>query len=68
MGIDYFAVYCDSVKLADNMTFSMALLLVEAYFQKYLGYGLKLTIKRKEDEEIESKVVSERLDAGELFK
>ena len=64
MGIDYFAVYCDSVKLADNMTLSMALLLVEAYFQKYLGYGLKLTIQRNENKEIRA----ERLDAGELFK
>lgn len=64
MGMDYFAVYCDSVKLADNMTLSMALLLVEAYFQKYPGDGLKMTIQRNENKEIRA----ERLDAGELFK
>ena len=44
MNTDYFAVYCDSVKLADNMTLGMALLFVEAYFQKYPDYGLRLTI------------------------
>ena len=61
MNTDYFAVYCDSVKLADNMTLGMALLLVEAYFQKYPGNGLKLTIQRKDDDKVCcNKEVSER--------
>ena len=64
MNMEYFSVYCDSVKLADNMTLAMALLLVEAYFQKYPGYDLKLTIQRQENKEIRA----DRLDASELFK
>lgn len=35
MNDDYFAVYCDNVKLADNMTLGTALLFIKAYVQEY---------------------------------
>lgn len=44
MGGDYYAVYCGEVKIADNMTLEIALLLIKAYFQEYYNTNFDLTI------------------------
>ena len=34
MNAEYFAVYCDNIKLADDMTLATALLFIKAYVQE----------------------------------
>lgn len=50
MGEDYFAVYCDKVKLADNMTLGIALLFIEAYVQKYWRDNFVISLRKVSDE------------------
>lgn len=47
---DYFAIYCDNVKLADNMTLGTALLLIKAYIQEYWRDDFTMSIRKVNSE------------------
>ena len=50
MGEDYFAVYCDEIKLADHMTLGTALLFIEAYVQKYWRDNFVMSLHKLSDD------------------
>ena len=46
MNEDYFAVYCNNTKIADNMTLETALLLIKAYVQEYWRDNFTMSLRK----------------------
>jgi len=52
MDEDYYAVYCDKIKLADHMTLATALLFIKAYVQEYWSMNFVISLHKVREDRV----------------